>query len=212
MAVGSDPVAAAARGSDMVIEATRGGAGIDAPPGMFTGALRLAEMTRPARLRVETFVDPVTGEATWLAYDEVSRIGVVVDPASPGDGDDTPRADLVSAIEDLAIDLHFSLETRDGARSGAAWLARRYGARVVGAAEAAGLSEVRLLPEIVAEPGDEFRAGPLRIEVLPATVGGQGVRYRVAGTLFPVPARPAKVATRRVTEPRRGDSDPAAAA
>ncbi|MFM7143777.1 MAG: hypothetical protein ACKO2K_17870, partial [Alphaproteobacteria bacterium] len=75
-----------------------------------------------------------------------------------------------------------------------------------------GPPEARVLPEIVAEPGDEFRAGPLRIEVLSAAAGGQGVRYRVSGTLFPAPARTAKAATRRVTEPRRGDSDPAAAA
>jgi hypothetical protein len=187
---------------------------IDAPPGMFTGALRAAARSRPADVRVLAFRDPATGSSSHLVYDEESRIGVIVDPAAAGG---TPDADaplpaLAEAIEQLAIDLQLSLETCSdgGRRSAAPWLARRHGALVV----ASGTNPA--LADLVAEEGDEIVAGPLRIEVVSPDHRTGGTRYRIAGRVFP-PAEPA-LSMGRGSSDRRGRPariqapDPAAAA
>lgn len=172
---------------------TKGDLGVDAPPGMYTEALRREASRRPATLRVETFRDPASGTPTELVYDDVSRIGVVIDPRAAGSGADpaAPSRALIDAIERLAIDLQYSLETRheEGHRSASQWLARRYGTLVVrGSGDApaeawaphpaAGSAVV----DIVAEDGEELVAGPLRIGVV-AT--GRETRYRIAGSSFP---------------------------
>lgn len=189
---------------------------MDAPPGMFTRALRLACQDRPARLRIETFRGSDPGTSSFLVYDEASRIGVVIDPAVGDAGDGAPGADLVDAIERLSIDLHFSLETQpaDGRPSSSPWLARRFGALVVASHEARPEAGPHGFPggDVCAQAGDEFRAGPLRIEVLPPGDRGDGVRYRIGDTIFASSRARPRLVTRRVGQVRRLDPDPAAAA
>jgi len=195
---------------------------VDAPPGMFTEALRMEARSRPANLRVQTFRDPSTGASSHLVYDEPSRIGVVIDPFATGEGSDAPHADLVEAIDRLAIDLQFALETRarDGHRSASGWLARRHGSLVVrgaGDAPTADEADPRTGPtpfDILARDGDEIVAGPLRIQVI--SKGPGTTHYRIAGSTFPAvassPGMARKLATRRLEASGTVDPDPAAAA
>jgi len=193
---------------------------VDAPPGMFTRALRAAARIRPADVRVLAFLDPATGASSHLVYDEESRIGVVVDPAAAGGtrDADAPLAALAEAIDHLAIDLQISLETRPegNRRSAAPWLARRHGALVVAGARVGTAGTNAAPADLVAEEGDEIVAGPLRIEVLSPDHRTGGTRYRIAGRVFP-PVE-STLPRGRVPSDRRGSPariqapDPAAAA
>lgn len=170
---------------------------IDPPPGMWTAALRLAAQEQAPLVRVLAFRDPASRAVTYLVYDEATRIGVVIDPVATSSG--APCEPLVEAIDSLAIDLQFALETHlhDEHRSAAPYFARRHGAQVVAGARcpireqalgsegATPSDESEAAFDLLLEDGDVLAAGPLRIEVL-ATPGHTPActSYRIGEQVF----------------------------
>lgn len=163
--------------------------GNDAPPGMWTAAERSAASAREPVVIVESLRDG-SGSTSHLVYDEVTRIGVIIDPT---DGPRGTRTRLERLVEDLGIDLQLVLDTgRTTGTEAVTHFVQRHGARAaIGSGSAATLtdhptSDPRGCPfDVLVQPGDELRAGPLRIEAVsraghvPAAVG-----FRVGDLLF----------------------------